>query len=209
MKNIRVLIADDHAIVRHGLCALLGTERGIEVVGEAKDGNEAVARTKQLAPDVVIMDIVMPRKDGVEATVEIRATVPSTKIVVLTSFGTSDKISRAIEAGATGALMKTAEDRELLSAIRTVTNGGRVISPAVRKLISTDPPAPELTPRQLEILQAMARGLTNKDIAKMFGIRTDGVNEHVLAILAKLGAANRTEAVAIALRKQLISNCIF
>lgn len=204
MKNIRVLIADDHAIVRHGLCALLGTERGIEVVGEAKDGNEAVARTKQLAPDVVIMDIVMPRKDGVEATVEIRAAVPSAKIVVLTSFGTSDKISRAIELGATGALMKTAEDRELLSAIRTVANGGRVISPAVRKLISTDPPAPELTPRQLEILQAMARGLTNKDIAKMFGIRTDGVNEHVLAILAKLGAANRTEAVAIALRKQLI-----
>ena len=204
MKNIRVLIADDHAIVRHGLCALLGTERGIEVVGEAKDGNEAVARTKQLAPDVVIMDIVMPRKDGVEATVEIRAAVPSTKIVVLTSFGTSDKISRAIEAGATGALMKTAEDRELLSAIRTVANGGRVISPAVRKLISTDPPAPELTPRQLEILQAMARGLTNKDIAKMFSIRTDGVNEHVLAILAKLGAANRTEAVATAIRKQLI-----
>lgn len=204
MKNIRVLIADDHAIVRHGLCALLGTERGIEVVGEAKDGNEAVARTKQLAPDVVVMDIVMPRKDGVEATEEIRAAVPSAKIVVLTSFGTSDKISRAIEAGATGALMKTAEDRELLSAIRTVANGGRVISPAVRKLISTDPPAPELTPRQLEILQAMARGLTNKDIAQMFSIRTDGVNEHVLAILAKLGAANRTEAVATAIRKQLI-----
>lgn len=204
MKNIRVLIADDHAIVRHGLCALLGTERGIEVVGEAKDGNEAVARTKQLAPDVVIMDIVMPRKDGVEATAEIRAAVPSAKIVVLTSFGTSDMISRAIEAGATGALMKTAEDRELISTIRTVANGGRVISPAVRKLISTDPPAPELTPRQLEILQAMARGLTNKDIAKMFGIRTDGVNEHVLAILAKLGAANRTEAVATAIRKQLI-----
>ena len=204
MKNIKVLIADDHAIVRHGLCALLGTEHGIEVVGEAKDGNEAVARTKQLAPDVVIMDIVMPRKDGVEATEEIRAAVPSAKIVVLTSFGTSDKISRAIEAGATGALMKTAEDRELLSAIRTVASGGRVISPAVRKLISTDPPAPELTPRQLEILQAMARGLTNKDIAKMFGIRTDGVNEHVLAILAKLGAANRTEAVATAIRKQLI-----
>ena len=204
MKNIRVLIADDHAIVRHGLCALLGTERGIEVVGEAKDGNEAVARTKQLAPDVVIMDIVMPRKDGVEATVEIRAAIPSAKIVVLTSFGTSDMISRAIEAGATGALMKTAEDRELLSAIRTVASGGRVISPAVRKLISTDPPAPELTPRQLEILQAMARGLTNKDIAKMFSIRTDGVNEHVLAILAKLGAANRTEAVATAIRKQLI-----
>ena len=204
MKNIRVLIADDHAIVRHGLCALLGTEHGIEVVGEAKDGNEAVARAKHLAPDVVVMDIVMPRKDGVEATAAIHAAVPDSKIVILTSFGTSDKIARAIDAGATGALMKSADDRELVSTIRTVANGGRVISPAVRKLISTDPPAPELTPRQLEILQAMARGLTNKDIAKMFGIRTDGVNEHVLAILAKLGAANRTEAVATAIRKQLI-----
>ena len=204
MKNLKVLIADDHAIVRHGLCALLNTEHGIEVVGEAKDGNEAVALAKQLAPDVVVMDIVMPRKDGVEATAEIRTAMPEAKIVVLTSFGTSDKISRAIEAGATGALMKTAEDRELLSAIRTVANGGRVISPAVRKLISTDPPAPELTPRQIEILQSMARGLTNRDIAGLYGIRTDGVNDHVLAILAKLGAANRTEAVAIALRKQLI-----
>lgn len=145
----------------------------------------------------------IPRKLQNPADTEVGA-VPSAKIVVLTSFGTSDKISRAIEAGATGALLKTAEDRELISTIRTVANGGRVISSAVRKLISTDPPAPELTPRQLEILQAMARGLTNKDIANMFGIRTDGVNEHVLAILAKLGAANRTEAVATAIRKQLI-----
>lgn len=204
MKSIRVIIADDHAIVRHGLCALLGTEHGIEVVGEAKNGDEAVTLARRLAPDVIVMDIVMPRKDGVEATTEIRAAVPSTKIVVLTSFGTSDKISRAIDAGASGALLKTAEDRELLAAIRTVANGGRVISPEVRKLISSDPPAQELTPRQLEILQSMARGLTNKDIAKMCGIRTDGVNDHVLAILAKLGAANRTEAVAIAIRKQLI-----
>ena len=204
MKNLKVLIADDHAIVRHGLCALLGTERGIEVVGEAKDGNEAVALAKSLAPDVVIMDIVMPRKDGVEATAAIHASVPDAKIIVLTSFGTSDKISRAVDAGATGALLKTAEDRELIATIRTVANGGRVISPAVRKLMSSDPPAPELTPRQLEILRSMARGLTNKDIAKMCGIRTDSVNDHVLAILAKLGAANRTEAVAIALRKQLI-----
>ena len=188
MKNIRVLIADDHAIVRHGLCALLGTERGIEVVGEAKDGNEAVAFAKQLAPDVVVMDIVMPRKE----------------IVVLTSFGTSDKIARAIDAGATGALMKSADDRELVSTIRSVATGARAISPAVRKLLAADPPAPKLTSRQLEILQAMSRGLTNKDIAKMFSIRTDGVNEHVIAILAKLGAANRTEAVATAVRKQLV-----
>ena len=106
MKNLKVLIADDHAIVRHGLCALLNTEHGIEVVGEAKDGNEAVALAKQLAPDVVVMDIVMPRKDGVEATAEIRSAMPEAKIVVLTSFGTSDKISRAIEAGAAGKVFK-------------------------------------------------------------------------------------------------------
>ena len=204
MKNIRVLIADDHAIVRHGLCALLGTEHGIEVVGEAKDGNEAVARAKHLAPDVVVMDIVMPRKDGVEATAAIHAAVPDSKIVILTSFETSDKIARAIDAGATGALMKSADDRELVSTIRSVATGARAISPAVRKLLAADPPAPKLTSRKLEILQAMSRGLTNKDIAKMFGIRTDGVNEHVIAILAKLGAANRTEAVATAVRKQLV-----
>jgi DNA-binding NarL/FixJ family response regulator len=204
MKNIRVIIADDHAIVRHGLSALLNTETGIEVVGEAKNGNEAVTLAKALSPDVVIMDIVMPRKDGVEATAEIRTAAPNAKIVVLTSFGTSDKISSAINAGASGALLKTVEDKELISAIRTVANGGRVISSDVKKLILSDPPAPELTPRQLEILQSMARGLTNRDIARMCGIRTDGVNNHVIAILAKLGAANRTEAVAIALRKQLI-----
>ena len=204
MKNIRVLIADDHAIVRHGLCALLGTEHGIEVVGEAKDGNEAVARAKHLAPDVVVMDIVMPRKDGVEATAAIHAAVPDSKIVILTSFGTSDKIARAIDAGATGALMKSADDRELVSTIRSVATGARAISPAVRKLLAADPPASKLTSRQLEILQAMSRGLTNKDIAKMFSIRTDGVNEHVISILAKLGAANRTEAVATAVRKQLV-----
>ena len=204
MKNIRVLIADDHAIVRHGLCALLGTERGIEVVGEAKDGNEAVAFAKQLAPDVVVMDIVMPRKDGVEATAAIHAAVPDSKIVVLTSFGTSDKIARAIDAGATGALMKSADDRELVSTIRSVASGARAISPAVRKLLAADPPAPKLTSRQLGSLQAMSRGLTNKDIAKMFSIRTDGVNEHVIAILAKRGAANRTEAGAAAGRKQRV-----
>ena len=204
MKKISVLLADDHAIVRHGLCALLGTESDIEVVGEAKDGNEAVDMARRLSPDVIVMDLVMPRRDGVDATAAIRANDPEAKIVVLTSFGTSDKIARALELGASGALLKTAEDRELVSSIRKVAAGGKAVSPSVKKLLASDPPAQELTPRQTEILQAMVRGLTNKDIAKLFGIRTDGVNEHVLAILSKLGAANRTEAVATAVRKQLV-----
>ncbi len=205
MKKISVIIADDHAIVRHGLCALFETEQDIEIVGEAKNGNEAVSLARKLSPDVVVMDLVMPKKDGVEATAEINASCPGTKVVMLTSFGTSDKIARALENGASGALLKTAEDRELVSAVRRVASGAHVVSAAVKKLLATDPPVEELTPRQVEILQAMARGLTNKDIAKLFGIRTDGVNEHVIAILSKLGAANRTEAVATALRKNLVT----
>ncbi len=205
MKKTKVIIADDHAIVRHGLCALFETEQDMEIVGEAKNGEEAVSLAKKLSPDVVVMDLVMPKKDGVEATSEIHASCPNTKIIILTSFGTSDKIAQALENGASGAILKTAEDRELVSSVRKAASGAKVVSPAVKKLLATDPPAQELTPRQKEILQAMARGLTNKDIAKMFSIRTDGVNEHVIAILAKLGAANRTEAVATALRKSLVT----
>lgn len=204
MKTLKVLVADDHAIVRHGLCALLGTEQGISVVGAAKDGIEAVEMAKRLLPDVIVMDVVMPRMDGVEATAAIHEALPDAKIVVLTSFGASGKIAHAIEAGATGALMKTAEDRELVATIRAVATGAEAISPSVRELLDTDPPVQRLTRRQTEILQAMARGLTNKEIAKMFDIRTDGVNQHVIAILARLGAANRTEAVATALRHRLI-----
>lgn len=204
MKKTSVIIADDHAIVRHGLCALFETEPDIEIVAEAKNGNEAVMLAKKLNPDVIVMDLVMPKKDGVEATAEIHASNPGIKIVVLTSFGTSDKIARALRRGAAGALLKTAEDRELVATVRKVAAGAHVVSSAVKKLLATDPPAGELTPRQVEILQAMARGLTNKDIARLFGIRTDGVNQHVIAILSKLGAANRTEAVATALRKRLV-----
>ncbi len=204
MKTIRVLIADDHAIVRHGLCALLSTVSEIEVVGEAKDGEDVVRKAQKLSPDVIVMDLVMPRKDGVEATSAIRECCPQAKIIILTSFSTSDKIAKSLEHGASGAILKSAEDRELVSAIKNVSAGEKVISASVRQLISFDPPAQPLTPRQDEILKYMARGLTNRDIAKALDIRTDGVNEHVIAILEKLGAANRTEAVAIALRKGLV-----
>lgn len=191
--------------MRHGLQSLFETENDIEIVAEAKDGEEAVSIAKKMKPDIVIMDLVMPRKDGVEATAEILAACSETKIIILTSFSTSDKIARAIENGASGALLKTAEDKELVSAVRKTAAGEKVISPSVKKLLASDPPVPKLTPRQTQILQAMTRGLTNKEIAALFGIRTDGVNEHVLAILAKLGASNRTEAVATALRKRLVN----
>ena len=205
MKNtIRVLIADDHTIVRIGLRTLLGAEKDIEVVGEAKNGEMAVKEALRLRPDVVIMDLMMPKMDGAEATAALHEKLPESKVIILTTFGSSDGIAHAIESGAAGALMKTADDAALISTIRSVAGGKTIISPDIKRLLAEDPPIPVLTTRQTEVLQSMMRGLTNRDIAKQLGIRQDGVNEHVAAILAKIGAANRTEAVAIALRKHLL-----
>ncbi len=204
MSNLHVLIADDHAVVRIGLSALLETEPGISVVGVAKDGEEAVAETLRLRPDVVVMDLMMPKKTGIEATAEILAALPETKVIVLTTFAASDAIARALELGAAGAVMKTAEDAELISIIRTVAGGGRVVSEEIQKLLTDDPPAEKLTPRQIDILSSVTRGFTNADIAKQLGLQEQSVKEHISAIFAKIGAANRSEAVAITLRKQLL-----
>ena len=201
---IRVLIADDHAVVRIGLSALLETERDISVVGVAKDGEEAIAETQRLKPDVVVMDLMMPKKSGVEATAGILADLPKTKIVVLTSFAASDAIARALELGAAGAVMKTAEDAELVSIIRSVASGERVISDEIKKLLAEDPPVEKLTSRQLDVLESITRGLTNADIAKQLGLREQSVKEHISAILSKIGASNRSEAVTITMRKLLL-----
>ena len=203
-QRIRVLIADDHIIVRAGLAALLSTESDLDVVGQAKNGIEAVREAIKLLPDVVIMDLMMPKKDGVEATAEITAQAPSVKVILLTTFGTSDGIAHALKNGAKGAILKNTDNDQLISAIRTVAQGGKIISPEIRQQLALNPPIPELTPRQKDILLSMVRGLTNRDIARQLGIRQDGVNDHVNAILRKIGAANRTEAVAIALRKHLL-----
>ncbi len=200
----RILIADDHAVVRMGLASLLGTQDGLTVVGDAEDGEAAVAKALELKPDVIIMDLMMPKKDGATATAEIHAALPETKILILTTFGTSDGIANALNSGATGALMKNAPNSQLVEAIRTVANGGRAVSEEVERLMEEDPPVKALTPRQMEILEGLTRGLTNQDIAKELGIREDRVKDHVNAIFSRLGAANRTEAVAIAMRKYLL-----
>ena len=202
--KIKILIADDHAIVRIGLSALLKTESDLSVVGVAKDGEEAVVEALRLKPDVIVMDLMMPKKNGVEATAEIHERLPDTKIIILTTFAASDGIKHALDAGATGAVMKTAEDAELVSIIRAVAAGGTVISDEIQQLLTEDPPAEELTPRQLEVLESVTRGFTNADIAKQFGIREQSVKEHISTILAKIGAANRSEAVAITMRKHLL-----
>ena len=204
-QKIKILLADDHAIVRMGLASLLGTQDGFEIVGDAEDGEAAVDNAIRLKPDVVVMDLMMPKKDGSEATAEICAALPETKVIILTTFGTSDGIANALNAGATGALMKSAPNSQLVEAIRTVAAGGRIISEEVERLMEEDPPAKALTPRQLQILEGLTRGLTNQDIATALGIREDRVKEHVNAILERLGAANRTEAVAIAMRKHLLN----
>ena len=202
--KIKVLIADDHTIVRAGLTALLGTEKDIEVVGEAKNGAEAVSNAVELNPDIVIMDLMMPKMDGVEATKELLRKAPSAKTILLTTYGTSDGIAHALRAGARGAVLKNADNSELAKAIRIVAQGGDYISPDIRQQLAADPPVPDLTPRQSEILESMVRGLTDRDIAQQLRLSPESVSEHVGAIRQKIGAANRTEAVAIAMRKYLL-----
>ena len=203
-NSIRVLIADDHLVVRIGLVTLLENSPGITVVGEAEDGDEAVRKALKFKPDVVIMDLMMPGKDGTAAAAEIKAAVPEVKILVLTTFATSDIIAKALAAGASGAILKSAPKAKLIEAIQAVANGKQAIAEDIKDILAEDPPVPELTARQTDILKSITLGLTNRDIALQLGICPTVVKEHLYAIFNKLGAANRAEAVAIALRKHLL-----
>lgn len=205
MKKITILIADDHKIVRMGLKSLFAAEKDLSVVGEAEDGEQAVKKALELRPDIVIMDLVMPRKDGVSATRELHEQLPGTNVVVLTSYSTSDTIAAALQAGARGAVMKSADDNDLLSAIRTVAAGETFVSTEVKGLLAVDPPAPTLSKRQLEVLQALVKGFNNTEIADQLGISRTVVKDHVETLLSKLGAANRTELTAITVRKNLLN----
>ena len=204
MAKTKVLIADDHAIVRMGPRSILDTQKDIEVVGDADDGKSAIGETLRLRPDVVVMDLMMPVLNGMKATEEILRQQPSTRILLLTSYGMADDVAHALELGAAGALSKGLASTDLLAAIRDVAAGKTVISPEIRKNISEHPPVPQLTDRQVKILQAIADGSSNKEVADRMNIRIDSVQEHITAIVHKLGASNRTEAVAIALRKHLL-----
>ena len=203
-SKITILLADDHTVVRAGLKAILGFEKDFLVVGEAANGIEAVKKARELKPNVVIMDLMMPKLNGADATAQIAAALPQTHILILTTYGSAEDISRALDAGATGALMKTASNDQLANAIRKVAAGGKVLSAEIAKSIKLNPPVTDLTPRQLEILQSVTRGLTNEDIGQQFGITASGVKQHLSTIFTKLGAASRSEAVAIALRKHLL-----
>jgi len=204
MRKTTVFLADDHAMVRMGLAALLGTKKDIEVVGEAENGRDTIRQVLALKPDVVLMDLLMPRGNGVDATVEILKSRPETKILILTSAGSAVGIARALDAGAAGALLKSADFSTLVAAIRTVADGGKALSPEIEHTIAEDRPLSPLTARQEEILSSITRGLTNADIARQLGIQEQSVKEHINQICTKIGASNRTEAAVIALRKHLL-----
>jgi NarL family two-component system response regulator LiaR len=210
-KEIRVMIADDHAIVREGLRWLLQTEPGITLVGEAGNGAEAVALVERLDPDVILMDLVMPRMDGIAAIAEIRARHPEARILVLTSFAEDEKIFPAIKAGAMGYLLKDTSPQALLRAISDVHAGMPTMHPLVaRKLIeelrgpAQLPPTDEpLTEREMDVLRLVARGMSNEDIAGQLYVSERTARTHVSNILRKLHLANRTQAALYALREGL------
>jgi len=204
LDETRVLIADDHVILRMGLATLFENTPGFAIAGEADDGEQAVRETLRLRPDVVIMDLSMPVKNGVEATREIMSAAPATKILVLTTFATSDSISDVLAAGARGVVLKNIPRDQLLSSIRRVVAGEQVLSDDVKAVLSEDPPVAALSSRQREILNMLARGLSNREMAKILGISVTVVKEHITALYGKLGAANRTEAITIAMRKLLL-----
>jgi NarL family two-component system response regulator LiaR len=209
--KIRVLVADDHAIVRRGICALLATEPEISVVAEAQNGSEAVARALEWEPDVILMDLVMPRMDGLEAIRRIKASWPQARILVLTSFSGDDKVFAAIKAGALGYLLKDTDPGQLVEAIRDTDRGESHLHPAIaRKLLEeiAEPARPtseadSLTLREREVLLLIARGQANREIAAALSISEATVRSHVSSILTKLRLSSRTQAALYALREGL------
>jgi NarL family two-component system response regulator LiaR len=207
---IRVLIADDHAVVRQGLRTYLELQDDVEVVGEAADGAAAVTAAAELAPDVILLDLVMPELDGVAALGALRERVPHARVIVLTSFGEDDRLFAALRGGAAGFLLKDTQPAELVRAIRTAHAGHAPLSPAVATRVVDElahggrsRAADVLTPRELEVLRLIARGRSNKRIALELGVAEKTVKTHVGHLLAKLDLTDRTQAAVYAVREGL------
>jgi NarL family two-component system response regulator LiaR len=207
---IRVLVVDDHAIVRKGVVSLLATESSISVVGEASNGVEAVQKANTLNPDVILMDLVMPEMDGIQAIQLITTSQTKARILVLTSFGTDDKVFPALKAGALGYLLKDSNPEELIEAIHQVKNGESWLHPAVARKVLNEWAHPEqssipepLTERETEVLRLLAQGLSNREIAERLVLSEATVRTHVSNLLSKLHLASRTQAALYALREGL------
>jgi NarL family two-component system response regulator LiaR len=212
-KTIQIIIADDHSIVRKGIRALLATEPDIQVIGEAADGKEAVTMAQQLRPDVILMDLVMPKMDGIAATAQISANQPKSRILVLTSFAADDKVFPAIKAGALGYLLKDSSPEDLVRSIRQVAQGEPSLEPSIaRKVlqeishpIKTDLTVDPLSERELVVLRLIAQGRSNREIGEELFITEATVRTHVSNILSKLHLASRTQAALYALKEGIAS----
>lgn len=212
MDKIRILVVDDHAVLRDGLRALIGLYDDLEVAGEASDGKEAIEKVKELAPDVVIMDIAMPGMDGLEATRRIRKKHPKTKVLVLTQHDNQEYVLSAVKAGAAGYVPKRAVGSELITAIRTVNKGVSFLYPSAAAALIEDylrqaetEPYDRLTDREREILKLIADGHTSREAAEMLGIGLKTVLGHRAKTMEKLSLHNRTELVKYAMRKGLVT----
>lgn len=203
-KKIRILLADDHLIVRMGLATIIALEPDMEVVGEAEDGAEAVRLTDALTPDVIVMDVLMPNVDGAEATRQILLRHPTAKILLLTTFSKAAEILTALGHGARGALLKDASRQTFVEAIRRTVDGQRTLSPEIEREIMLAQSLPPLSVRQKAILGYVAKGFSNREIARFENISVDGVRAHLKTIFARLGVASRTEAATTALDLKLI-----
>lgn len=201
---IRVLVVDDHPVVRMGLGSMLGSQKGITVVGMVASGGEALTSLPKLRPDVVLMDLRMPEMDGVDAIVALRAAEPAVKILVLTNYQMDEDVFNALQAGALGYLVKSAPQEDVINAIRTVNQGKAYIPPAIAAKLAERISHSALSPREVEVLQCVAKGLTNKEIGSLLFISDKTARNHVISLMAKLEAKDRTEAVTIAIRKGLI-----
>jgi len=200
----RILVADDHFVVRMGLTALVNTEPDLEVVGEAVDGAQAVSAYDKLRPDLVLMDLRMPIRDGVWATAEIKSKHPNARVLMLTTFDGDTDIHRAIEAGAQGYVLKNSTGDKLIPALRAVAAGQRWIPKEIATRLASRNIFEDLTPRELQVLEQMAKGLANKEIADVLKITGHTVKDHLKSILGKLHVADRTEAVTVALQRGII-----
>lgn len=208
MKNpdnkIKVLLADDHLVVRMGIAAIISIEKDLSVVAEAENGEEAVRLAAEKKPDVIVMDLMMPKLDGAQATAKILETNPQAKIIILTTFGGSIDVKHALDAGAKSALIKSSSQQDLMDAIRRTAAGESVICSEIANTLEVDADTAELSERQLEILGYVAKGLNNREIAETMNVGRDCIKAHLKTIFAKLGVASRSEAAALAVNRNMV-----